>query len=142
MPPAILVETLFMQVQQVLRTTEDMKRQVYRNTALLQELLQRPASHPDDTPASDAYELPIRDVEGMNDLEQWLTSSRNYKSMVHFVHVHNSYTVFSNSLMLMISASMLTILCSILFTYLLCYFLSVHPFYIFIIVICFHFHLL
>jgi hypothetical protein len=75
-------ESVLLVVQQLLRQVEDIKRQVYQNTSLLQQLLQLPTQAVDEPSNVDVYKLPITTLQEMDELEQWLLNTANYKTLV------------------------------------------------------------
>jgi len=76
------VESLFSQIQSILRQLEDIRRQVYQNTALLHQLGQRPTQNLEEVQVGELFELPVTSVGSMEALDQWLNVSANYKALV------------------------------------------------------------
>jgi len=74
------------QVEQMMRLMVDMKRQVYMNTQMLQQLLDRT---PTESSAADdiveIFPLPADSMEKLSDLEEWIGSTANFKALVRLI---------------------------------------------------------
>lgn len=83
------VESLFAQNEKLLKVIEDTRRQVYQNTQLLTELLQAPRSSEASILTVGLFDMPIKSVDQMDELEKWLSTSANYTALVSLFILYN-----------------------------------------------------
>lgn len=77
------VESLSAQVEQMMKLVVDMKRQVYVNTQMLQQLLDRtPTGSAANDDTVNLFPLPVESMEKLKELEEWIGSTANFKAMV------------------------------------------------------------